>query len=241
MTRLFAALLAVIALAAPAFAEDRRYAIEDFDRLIAEGPYIVHLVTGTATTAIAHGSREALDRMSLDVQGRMLRIRRNRGAWTGGSSADPGIVTIDLVTRSLRSARLIGPVRLDAENVRGLQVEFSVEGSGTLRATRVNADALSLALLGAGRLEVAGTARTLAGNLQGSGDLAAPGLIAHGATIASTTSGTVAVTVNGPATVTNSGVGNVRIFGRPVCTINGSAADQVHCGGAAPLDQGKAH
>ena len=244
MTRLLAALLALTAFAAPASAEDRRYAIQDFDRLIAEGPYIVHLVTGTATTAIAHGSREALDRMSLDVQGQMLRIRRNRGTWTGGSGGEAGIVTIDLVTRSLRSARLIGPVRLDAENVRGLQIEFSVEGSGTLHATRVNADALSLALLGSGRLEVSGTARTLAGNFQGSGDLAAPGLVAHGATLASTTSGTVAVTVNGPATVTNGGVGNVRVFGHPVCTINGSAADQVHCGGAAPqgsgpLDQGK--
>ena len=134
------------------------------------------------TTAVAHGSREALDRMSLDVQGQMLRIRRNRSAWSGGGSADPGIVTIDLTTRSLRSARLIGPVRLDADNVRGLQVEFSVEGSGTLHAVRVNADALSLALLGSGRLEVAGTTRTLAGNFQGSGDVAAPGLVARNAT-----------------------------------------------------------
>jgi hypothetical protein len=85
-------------------------------------------------------------------------------------------------------------------------------------------------LLGSGRLEVAGTARTLAGNFQGSGDLAAPGLVAHNATLSSTTSGAVAVTVNGPATVVNNGVGNIRIFGRPVCTISGSAADQVHCG-----------
>ena len=232
MTRLLAALLALTAFAAPAAAEDRRYAIQDFDRLIAEGPYIVHLVTGTATTAIAHGSREALDRMSLDVQGQMLRIRRNRGAWSGGSGADPGLVTIDLVTRSVRSVRLIGPVRFDADNVRGLRVEFSVEGSGTLHATRLNADALSLALLGSGRLDIAGAAGTLAATFQGTGDLAAPGLVAHNATIASTTSGSVALTVNGPATVTNNGIGNVRIFGRAVCTINGATADQVRCGGS---------
>lgn len=232
MTRILATLLALSAFAAPALAEDRRLAIEDFDRIIAEGPYIVHLVTGRATTAIAHGSREALDRMSLDVQGQMLRIRRNRGAWTGGSGADPGLVTIDLVTRSVRSVRLIGPVRLDADGVRGLRVEFSVEGSGALRATRVDADALSLALLGSGRLEIAGAARTLAGNFQGSGDLVAPHLVAHSATIDSTTAGTVAVTVNGPATIANEGVGNVRILGRPVCTISGSAADQVRCGGS---------
>jgi putative autotransporter adhesin-like protein len=236
MTRIPAALLALCALSTPALAEDRHYAIGDFDRVTAEGPYIVHLVTGRATSAVAHGSREALDRMSLDVQGQMLRIRRNRGAWSGGTGGDPGPVTIDLVTRSVRSVRLLGPARFDADNVRGLRVEFSVEGSGTLHATRLNADALSLALLGSGRLDIAGAARTVAGTFQGTGDVAAPGLVAHSATVASTTSGAVALTVNGPATIANDGLGNVRILGRAVCTISGSAADQVRCGGS---DQGQ--
>jgi hypothetical protein len=232
MNRRLAPLLMLFALSAPALAEDRHYAIEDFDRVTVEGPYIVHLAIGRTSSAVAHGSREALDRMSLDVQDQEMRIRRNRGAWTGGSAANPGIVTIDLVTRSLRSARLIGPARLDADAVRGLNVAFSVAGSGTLHATRVDAEALSLALLGAGRLEIAGAARTLAGNFQGSGDLAAAGLVARNATISSTTSGAVALTVNGPATIANEGVGNVRILGRPVCTISGNAADQVRCGGS---------
>ena len=242
MTRLLSALLALSALAAPALAEDRRYVVEDFDRVIVEGPYVVHVLTGRASNALAHGSRQALDRMSLDVQGQILRIRRNRSAWSGGSGgADPGIVTVDVTTRSLRSARLIGPARLDAQAVRGLSVEFSVQGSGTLHAAGVDADALSLALLGSGRLEVAGAARSLAANFQGSGDLAAPRLVARNANISSTTSGTIEVTVNGPATVANQGVGNVRIFGRAVCTISGSAADQVRCGGPAPAsDQGQA-
>jgi hypothetical protein len=233
MTRFLAPLLALSALSAPAFAEDRHYAIEDFDRVIVEGPYVVHLVIGRTTSAIAHGSRDALDRLSVDVQGQMLRVRRNRTASVGGApGADPGIVTVDLTTRALRSARLIGPARLDADAVRGLAIEFSVEGSGTLHATRLATDALSLALLGSGRLDLAGTAGTLSGNFQGTGDLAAPGLVARNATIISTTSGAVALTVNGPATITNNGVGNVRILGRPVCTISGIAADQVRCGGS---------
>ena len=228
-------MLAACALAAPAFAEERHYAVEDFDRIIAEGPYVIHLVTGRTTTAVAHGSRQALDRMNLDVQGRMLRIRRNRSAWTGSGGDDPGTVTVDLVTRSLRSARLIGPVRLDALNVRGLRVELSVEGSGTLHATGLDADALSLTLLGSGTLDVAGAARSLAGTFQGTGDLAAPGLVANNARISSTTSGAIALTVNGPAAIVNNGLGNIRILGRAVCTISGSAADQVRCGG---LDRG---
>ena len=114
--------------------------------------------------------------------------------------------------------------------MRGLNVEFSVEGSGTLHATRVDADNLSLALLGSGRLDVAGAARAMTGNFQGSGEIHATNLRAEHATIATTTSGAVTLTVNGPATITNNGLGNVRILGRPVCTVAGMATDQVRCG-----------
>ena len=76
----------------------------------------------------------------------------------------------------------------------------------------------------------------LDGNFQGTGDIVAANLRAGQATIATTTSGAVALTVNGPATVTANGLGNVRILGRPVCTVSGIAADQVRCGGS---DQGQ--
>lgn len=222
--------------ASPAAADDRRYSVGDFDRVIVEGRYAVHLVTGRPSAASAQGRRDALDRLSVDVQGQTLRIRRNRSAWGGAPGADLGTVTVELATRNLRSARLIGPARLDLEGARGLTLELSVEGSGNLRAAGVDADRLSLALLGSGRFDLAGAARMLNGNFQGTGDIAAANLRAGQATIATTTSGTVALTVNGPATVAANGLGNVRILGRPVCTISGVASDQVRCGGS---DQGQ--
>lgn len=234
MTRILPALAALAFLAAPASGEDRRYPVGDFDRLIVEGPYVVHLVTGRASGASAQGRRDALDRVTIDVQGQTLRIRRNRNAWGGVPGADLGTVTVELATRSLRSARLIGPARLDLEGARGLNVELSVEGSGDLRAAGVDADHLALALLGSGRLEIAGVARMLNGSFQGTGDIAAANLRAGQATIVTTTSGALAFTVNGPATVTANGLGNVRILGRPVCTVSGIAADQVRCGGSDP-------
>jgi len=239
MTRLLLAAFALAAIAAPAAAEDRRYAVGDFDRVVVEGPYVVHLVTGRASAATAQGRRDALDRVSVDVQGQTLRIRRNRNAWGGAPGADPGTVTIALATRSLRSARLIGPARLDLQGGRGLAVELSVEGSGDLRAAGVDADRLSLALLGSGRLEIAGAARMVSGNFQGTGDIAAAGLRAGQAAIVTTTSGAVAVTVNGPASVTANGLGTVRILGRPVCTIGGVAADQVQCGAGSDQRQNR--
>src|ERR1043165_4549088 len=213
MTRFALALLPLFAAAAPAHAADRPYPVADFDRLVVEGPYRVHLVVGRATTARANGTREGLDRVSIETSGQTLRIRPIRNRWGANEGTDPGPVTIELTTRLLRSARLVGPATLDVEGARagatGLALDFMVEGSGTLRATRVDADALTLGLLGAGSLEVTGAAKTLRGQFQGTGSVAARNLAADAATITSNTTGTVALQVNGRAEVTAYGLGPV--------------------------------
>ena len=230
-----AALTAALAgalLAAPA-AADRVFPVADFDRVIVEGPYRVHLVVGRPTRAVASGTRDALDRVSLAVQGQTLRIRGGRGTWTGTPGADPGPVTIALTPRMLRSARTIGPARLEIEGAAGLNVEFQVEGGGTIRATRVAAENLVLGLLGSGALDVAGTARSLRGQFQGTGNVEATQLAAQGATVTTNTLGNVALTVNGPAAVNANGLGDVAILGRPACTVTGLGASQVRCGARA--------
>lgn len=232
MTRILPALLALAAAAAvaPARAADRPYPVADFDRLVVEGPYRVHLVVGRATTAVANGTREGLERVSIDTNGQTLRIRPVRNRWGANIGADPGPVTIRLTTRSLRSARLLGPARLEVEGAAGLNVELMVEGSGTLRATGIAADTLTLGLLGAGALEVAGTAKTLRGQFQGTGSLAGAALAVDAATITTNTAGTVALQINGRAEITAYGIGDVTIGGNPACVLNGPAAAQVRCG-----------
>jgi len=230
MIRIAAALIALVALAAPAAAVDRRFSVTDFDRVVVEGPYRVHLVTGRPSSAVVSGTREAIDRVVVDVQGQTLRIRRNRSAWGGNERADPGPITVELATRNLRSVRLIGPTQVEVQGGSGLNLEFSVEGSGALKATGVSADNLSLGLIGSGRIEIAGTARRLRADFQGSGDVAGQALVvAQDATIATTTAGTVALTVNGPVTVNANGLGAVAIFGRPVCTLRGTGEADVRC------------
>jgi hypothetical protein len=105
-----------------------------------------------------------------------------------------------------------------------------VEGSGTLRATRIAADALSLGLLGAGALELSGTAKTLRGQFQGTGSVAAASLAANAATLTANTSGSVALQVNGRAEIIAYGLGTVTITGRPACTVSGPGTGQVSCG-----------
>jgi hypothetical protein len=225
-------LLGLFAAAAPASADERRYPLTDFDRVIVEGPYVVHIVTGRPTAARAIGSRQALDLLTLDQQGQMLRIRRNRTASAGNTAPVAGVVHIELAARNLRSARIIGPTQLSLENARGLNLELSVEGSGALRATGIDAENLSLALIGSGGLEIAGSTRALTGNFQGTGEIRAAELRASRATIVSTNSGAVAVQVNGPVTVTSNGLGQIRIFGRPDCTVRGLTPDVVACDGS---------
>jgi hypothetical protein len=229
MIRFLLALAALLA-AIPAQAADRPYPIADFDRLVIEGPYRVHLVVGRPTRAVASGTRAGLDRVSIETSGTTLRIRPVRNVWGAAAGTDPGPVTIELTTRNLRSARLLGPARLDVERAAGLAVDFLVEGSGTLRATNVTADALTLGLQGAGSLEVTGTAKTLRGQFLGTGSVAASGLAADAATVTANTVGTVALQVDGRAEITAYGLGEVVIGGNPACVLSGSSSAQVRCG-----------
>lgn len=233
MNRIYYAVLALAGLAAPAAAADHNYSVTDFDRVVVTGPYTVQLVVGRPSSAVARGSRDALDRLTVDVQSRTLRIQPNRSAWGGTPGADVGPVTILLATRDLRSVRAIGPATVDVEGGRGLNLEFLVQGSGRLRATGVAADNVSLGLLGSGRLEVAGTARALVADVQGTGDVEASRLLAQNARLNTTTIGTVALNVNGPVTVNANGLGSVAVTGRPVCTVRGPGAGQVRCGAAS--------
>ena len=229
MNRIFPFLLALIACAAPAAAAERRYSVTDFDRVVVEGPYIVRLTTGQPSSAVAHGTRESLDRLLVDVQGQTLRIRRNRSAWGGTPGADAGPLTVELSTRLLRSARLVGPASLDIDGAEGLRVDFTVEGSGRLRAANVDADNLSIGLLGSGKLELAGRARSLRADVQGTGDVDAARLTAENATLTTTTAGTVSLAVADAVTVNANGLGDVHILGRPSCTVRGLGAAQVRC------------
>ena len=235
MTRILLALVGLILASAPATAAERRYAVEDFERLIVEGPYIVRLRHARASSAVATGNQAALDRVTIDVTGQTLRIRRNVSAWGGNPGTQSAPVTIELTTRTLRSARLVGSATLDIEGAEGLRLDFSVEGGGRLRAANVRADNLALGVAGSGTMEVTGTAEVLQAGVHGSGDLDAAGLRAENARMNVATSGTVRVEVTRAATIEATGLGSIEILGSGDCTVRGPTADLVRCN--RPLDQ----
>ncbi|HEX8526928.1 GIN domain-containing protein [Allosphingosinicella sp.] len=218
--------------ATQAGAAERRYSVTDFDRIVVEGPFTVRLATGRSPAATATGSAQAIDRVSVEVQGRTLRIRANRSAWGGYPGVAAGPVAIQVSTHELRSAMVAGPGSLAIDRAEGLRVDLSVEGAGRIAAAGVDVDNLILGVIGSGRIQIAGTAKELRASVHGWADLDASGLTAQGANITTDSAGRVAVAVVREARVTASGLGEVEIIGSPACTLSGLTASEVRCGDA---------
>jgi hypothetical protein len=232
--KIMAALLALAAAlalpAAPAAAAERSYSVTDFDRIVVEGPYTVRLATGRPSSATATGSAQALERVSIEVTGRTLRIRPNRSLSGSASGPASGPVSIAVSTRELRAATVTGPADLAIDRSSGLRLELSLEGTGRIAIPRVSADNLVVGIIGSGRIQLAGTAKELRASVHGWADLDASALTAQGANVVTDSAGRVAVTVAREAAVTSNGIGEVEILGRASCTVSGLSAASVRCG-----------
>lgn len=229
MSRIMIAFL-LVSLAAPAGAADRRFTVTDFDRVQIDGPFEVVLVTGKGSSAKASGSAQALDRVSVEVQGRTLRVSPDHSAWGGYPGEGAGPVKIELSTHDIRSASVAGSGSLSIDRARAMRFDIAVAGSGRVAIGRIEADRLDLGLLGSGTIAVAGKVKSLQATVQGSGNLDAAALVAEDATINADTAGTIHVGVKRAAKVEATGQGDTRIIGTPACTVNALGSGRVACG-----------
>lgn len=228
--KIAAILLALAVVAQPALAAERRHSVTDFDRVRIEGPYRVTLVTRKPVSAVVSGSNQAIEGVSVEVQGRTLRIRPNRSAWGGYPGADKGPATIALSAHSVREITLIGSGRIEVDRARGQRVDVGVSGNGRVVLGDVASDRLNLGLIGGGAIQVGGKVRDLKASIQGSGDLDAGALVAENADILGDTAGTIEVGVRGAAKVNALGPGDTTILGSPACTVNQRGSGRVVCG-----------
>lgn len=229
MTRIMLVVLAA-GLAAPLHAAERRHTVTGFDRVQVDGPFVVTLATGKSPSAVVSGSGTAVEQVSIDVQGRTLRVRPNRSAWGGYPGERAGPVSIALGTHELRGAAVTGSGSLAIDEAEAMRFDLAVSGSGSITLGRLQADDLVVGLLGSGRIAVGGKAETLRATVQGTGDLDAAALTAEQAEINADTAGTVEVTVSDTAEVTATGPGDTRIHGSPACDVEALGAGRVLCG-----------
>jgi hypothetical protein len=230
MKRFMAALALAAAFAAPAAAAERRYSVNDFDRLVIEGPFVVRLVTGRPSSAVATGSPEALERVSVEVQGRTLRVRPNRSAWGGYPGAAAGPVAIELTTRELAAASVNGAGSLAIDRVAGLRLDLAVEGTGRIGASALAVDNLVIGMIGSGRMQLGGRATEVRASVHGWGDIDGSALRAQGVNLVTDSAGRIALQAEREATVTATGIGEVEVTGAGACTVRGLSAAQVRCG-----------
>lgn len=221
------ALLAGLALTAPAHAANRTYSVTNFDQVRMQGPYKVRLVTGVAPYARASGSVQALDGISLDVSSQILTIRRNSSARSGYPGQPAGPVEIEIGGHDLRSASILGTGSLDITAVRSMTFSLTVEGAGAARVGNIDVDQLKLWLAGSANAALSGRAKSATVLVRGTSALDAGALAVKDAVIGAEGPAVVRANVSNSAKVTAQGVSQITLDGAPACTVRASGSATV--------------
>ncbi|PZQ62018.1 MAG: hypothetical protein DI544_05335 [Sphingomonas taxi] len=216
-------ILSVLLLAAPTDAAERRWPIGSVERLRIDAPMAVQVTTGAGTGMRASTpDPAALDALDVRVDGGTLTVRVRSGA--------PLLGMITIATPRLESVAVFAPAAVSVDAMRGDRVTLSVAGAGSLHVARIEADTLTATLVGEGTITAAGRARDvrLAGN--GPGTLDAGDLSADQLTVQAAGDLIVRAAARYAAQVSAGKDAQVRVRGRPRCTVRAPVATAVRCG-----------
>jgi hypothetical protein len=222
--------LVAAVIASPAAAADRSYTITDFDRVEVSGPFQVSLTTNKSPSAKVSGATQAIEQITIENEGRTLRIHPNHSAWGGDADAGAGPLKIEIATHDLRAASVTGAGTLVIDQAKGLRIDLTLAGGGRLGLANVQADTLFATLVGSGTMTLGGTAKDFHTIVRGTGDLDAKALTAIDATVESQSAGSVTVNARNSAKVNAGGTGDVTIVGNPACTVKAFGSGRVSCG-----------
>lgn len=214
-------------LAAHAGAATRGYTITSFDAIRVDAPVMVILTTGAGASARAEGDQDALDRLKVDVSGRLLAITMER-ARPGEKSG--GAATVRLSTAMVQRIVLTGGGSVSIDRMKGQSGQIVLGGNGDVDVKAVDLDQVDVALAGGGRVTMAGRAGIANVRVNGPGALAAEPLIARQASVTNEGPGSVALTADVTARVTATGSGDVTITGKAACTVDNRGTGRIRCG-----------
>jgi hypothetical protein len=218
---------AALCVATPAGAATRGFTITSFDAIRVDAPVTIVLTTGAGASARADGDQGALDRLKVDVSGRLLIISMTRppsGA-TGGGAA-----RLRLSTGMIDRVLLTGGGSISVDRMKGLQGQIVLGGNGDVSVGTVQLDRIDVMLSGGGRVTLAGRAGVANIRVNGPGALSAEPLIVRQATIGNEGPGNIALTADVAAKITTSGSGDVTITGKAACTVDNRGTGRVRCG-----------
>lgn len=218
---------AVAALPISAQAATRGYTITSFDAIRVDAPVKVVLVTASGVSAKAEGDQSALDRLRVNVSGRLLTITMDRAQ----AGQKGGAATLRLSTGAVSRIVLTGGGSVAVDRMKGLRGEIVLGGNGDVTVGALDLDRLDLSLAGGGRATLAGRAAVANIRVNGPGAVAGDGLKAGQAMIANDGPGSVVLAASGPVRITASGSGDVTVAGKSACTVDNRGTGRISCGG----------
>ena len=226
--RWIASLFLLLAVAAPAHADERRFMLSGFDRVRIEGPFEVEIVAGRSAGATAIGEPRALDGVNVRLAGSTLVITPSVNAWGGDPRSPRSVPKIAVTAVNLRAVHVVGGARVSVDRLSGQRVDVGLMGAGSLDVYAVEGDRFTAAVAGTGRLRLAG--RVLAATIDSTGaaEIEAADLSAGTLTVTSQSAGDSHFRARNAARITAQGGGTVTVTGAAKCNVSGSG--RVLCG-----------
>lgn len=226
---------AALSLSAPAVAAERNFGVEDFDRIRVTGTFKVQLVTGVAPFAKATGASEALDGVSVEIDGRTLVVQPNASNWASFPGQNSGPLTISIGTHDLSAAWLNGSGALSIDRVKEPSFEITLQGSGSVVVGNTTVDTLKLAMSGSGSATISGTAPQVSATLFGASTFDGSALAAKDATIGAQGTAVVKLTATDAVKIDAEGPATISLGGQPACTLRAQGpAEVTGCRSEAP-------
>lgn len=206
------ALLALIFLALPAFAEDNRVTTSgSFDRIILDGAVDVRLKQGDRDEVAVAPDSEAQE-VEVRVSNNRL-IVHDTGSWRFWSKSRP---KIDVQVRDLRQLIISGASDVYAAgSFKSENLTLHISGSGLVRFDQLSAEQLRFIISGAGDGQLTGKVDDLRLSVSGKGKVQADQLRATNAVVQISGVGNAQLWVTDSLRVGISGVGTVEYWGDP--------------------------
>ena len=220
-------------IARPAPIATRTVSVGSFDRIRVDGPFEVRVAIGAPRATIV-GER-ADDSVVVRIDGTTLSVRKGVGGWgerPRPSGSSPTVVMLS--TPGLTSASVAAGGRLTIARMRGMRVDVTVSGNGSLALAAADTDQLNATLIGTGQMTLAGHAARARLVTSGPGAIDASALVVNDLTVHLDGVGETKAAARYTAQVTNSGLGTVTITGNAKCRVDAAAGGPVVCGKPGP-------
>lgn len=230
LTMRWAALTAAVLLAVPASAAEKRYGLTSFEAIEVNADVAVEVTTRAPVSAVASGSQQALDRLTLETRDGKLVIGQKQFAGDDKRRLPEGAVTVRVNAANLRTAMLGGAGSLRIGKLKGARVMIGLRGPGQVMVGEVDADRLSVAMVGNGSMTLGGRAKQAQMTLSGAGAVDAGKLAVDELISDSEGAGDHVLNAVKTAAITTRGIGKTVVLGRPACTVRNAGSGSVTCG-----------